>query len=295
MPIFEELVRLAGQHSRLQALQPVVEKELLHHEILRTMAEAGLLHQLTFIGGTCLRACHGSNRLSEDLDFTGGSSFRAEDLRQLGQTVRDGVRETYGLDVVVTEPKRAPATEAGNVCSWKLQVLTHPGSKHLPQQRIHLDICAVNSYERHPAVLRNHYGIELGTSGLVVQAESMHEILADKMLALALRPRIQHRDLWDIAWLTQQGESCEAALVWRKCDERGIEASVFRSALAARIAGLSRLEQPFRAEMERFLPRQTAATSIEAPGFWTYLSGAVTRCAEVLTGQTGDSSPSFPM
>jgi hypothetical protein len=56
MPIFEEVVRLAGQNSGLQALRPVVEKELLHHEILRTMAEAGLLHQLTFIGGTCLRA-----------------------------------------------------------------------------------------------------------------------------------------------------------------------------------------------------------------------------------------------
>jgi predicted nucleotidyltransferase component of viral defense system len=49
-----------------------VEKELLHHDILREMSMAGLLKNLTFIGGTCLRACYGSSRLSEDLDFTGG-------------------------------------------------------------------------------------------------------------------------------------------------------------------------------------------------------------------------------
>nr|WP_274620714.1 nucleotidyl transferase AbiEii/AbiGii toxin family protein [Colwellia maritima] len=31
----------------------------------------GFLQHLTFIGGTSLRLCYNSNRLSEDLDFTG--------------------------------------------------------------------------------------------------------------------------------------------------------------------------------------------------------------------------------
>ena len=66
--------RLAGQalknQTELAPLRAVVEKELLHHDIIREMSAAGLLNELTFIGGTCLRACYGSNRLSEDLDFT---------------------------------------------------------------------------------------------------------------------------------------------------------------------------------------------------------------------------------
>ncbi len=62
----------------------VVEKELLHHDILRVLSGSGLLAKLTFIGGTCLRACYGSHRLSEDLDFTGGADFSRDSL------VRDG-------------------------------------------------------------------------------------------------------------------------------------------------------------------------------------------------------------
>ena len=59
-------------------------------------------------------------------------------------------------------------------------------------------------------MLRNHYGVEMGTSGLILQAQSREEILADKIVALALRPnRIKNRDLWDIVWLKQQGiEPC---------------------------------------------------------------------------------------
>ena len=48
------------------------------------MAEVGLLLRLTFIGGTCLRACYGSHRLSEDLDFTGGADFDRMTLGGLG-------------------------------------------------------------------------------------------------------------------------------------------------------------------------------------------------------------------
>ena len=56
MNLFDSLVdsALASQPS-LSALRPVVEKEILHRDILREMSVAGLLEGLTFIGGTCLR------------------------------------------------------------------------------------------------------------------------------------------------------------------------------------------------------------------------------------------------
>ncbi len=72
MNLFDQLVLQAMKNkAELAPLRAVVEKELLHHDIIREMSVAGLLDTLTFIGGTCLRACYGSNRLSEDLDFTG--------------------------------------------------------------------------------------------------------------------------------------------------------------------------------------------------------------------------------
>jgi len=62
--LFDRLVDEAlRSRADLAVLRPVVEKELLHHDILREMGGAGLLAGLTFIGGTCLRACYGSQRL----------------------------------------------------------------------------------------------------------------------------------------------------------------------------------------------------------------------------------------
>lgn len=58
MKLFERLVDEAIRATpELTSLRTVVEKELLHHDILREMNAAGLLSSLTFIGGTCLRAC----------------------------------------------------------------------------------------------------------------------------------------------------------------------------------------------------------------------------------------------
>ena len=290
MTDFAEVVRLAQQHSGVAQLQPVVEKEILHHAIMRSVAEAGFLHRLTFIGGTCLRACYGSHRLSEDLDFTGGTDFTAEGLTDLGRTVADGVGHAYGLQVIVAPPRR----EEGNVSTWKIQVITHPGSRHLPQQCIHIDICAVQSYQRRPTVLRNPYGVDLGTSGLIVQAESQDEILADKVLALGLRPnRIKHRDLWDIAWLVQQNETCEAALVWAKCDERGVAAEAFRQALSGRLHELPGLRDAFAAEMIRFLPQAVRRTSLDQPGFWNYLVDTVRKCCRPIVNDMSPGTPAF--
>ncbi len=67
MNLLDKLVNQALQTNPLLVpLRVVVEKELLHHDVLREMSEAGFLKQLTFMGGTCLRACYGSNRLSND-------------------------------------------------------------------------------------------------------------------------------------------------------------------------------------------------------------------------------------
>ena len=267
MSRFNEVVKQAQIQSNMPTLQPVVEKELLHNEILRAMAQAGLLRQVTFIGGTCLRACYGSQRLSEDLDFTGGKHFSANDLRDLNAVVSKSIKDTYDLEVLISEPKR----QDGPVSTWNFQIVTNIGSKHLPQQRIHVDICAVESYQRQPMVLRNHYGIELGTSGLIIQAESQHEILADKLLALALRPnRIKHRDIWDICWLVQRNQHSDRELILKKCGERGIKAEQFQAALRERLSSLNTLESSYRQEISRFLPQQQQPL-LEQDGYWKYV------------------------
>ena len=68
--------QILSSNRELFTVRPVVEKEILHQDILREMSLGGFLRNLTFIGGTCLRNCYNSPRLSENLDFTGGRDFK---------------------------------------------------------------------------------------------------------------------------------------------------------------------------------------------------------------------------
>ena len=272
MSLFDRLVDEALKaRADLVTLRPVVEKELLHHDILREMSEAGLLKGLTFIGGTCLRACYGSARLSEDLDFTGGVDLRRSDLVDLGRILTDKLETRYGLPVRVSEPVK---TE-GRVSTWKLSVETRATHKHLPAQRIHLDLCAIPSHEPRPMMLRNIYGVELGTAGLILQAQSREEILADKLIALAFREsRGKNRDLWDIAWLTQQGVELPARLIPLKIRDHQRDTGDFEKLLRGRLADLKakpEMRVDFIKETRRFLPAATVR-GLETPDYWTYLT-----------------------
>lgn len=272
MNLFDRLVDAALRaRADLNVLRPVVEKEILHHDILREMADAGLLSRLTFIGGTCLRACYGSPRLSEDLDFTGGVDFRKEDLAALGGTLVEKIGVRYGLPVKVSEPVKT----GGKVSTWKLMVETRPRRPDLPAQRIHIDICALPSHDRRPMVLRNPYGIDLGTAGLIVQAQSREEILADKIIALAFREnRVKNRDLWDIAWLTQNTVALPVALLAGKIADHRSTAADFAASLGRRLDALRTepsAREDFLREMRRFLPAGTVRGSLDNPDWWNYL------------------------
>ena len=276
MNLFDQLVGEAlRSRADLTTLRPVVEKELLHHDILREMSGAGLLAPLTFIGGTCLRACYGSPRLSEDLDFTGSSGFKREDLSDLAVVLKERLQTRYGLPVSVSEPVKT----GGHVSTWKLTIETRAGQRHLPAQRIHLDICAIPSHVPRPMMLRNLYGIDLGTSGLILQAQSREEILADKVIALAFREnRIKNRDVWDIAWLVQQGVALPAELIPPKIQDHRREKGEFASLLQSRFAGLKQepqLREDFLKEMRRFLPAVTVRDTLENLSWWTYLTQVI--------------------
>lgn len=253
MNLFDTLVAQAlEEQPELAPLRLVVEKELLHHDILRIMHESGLLQHLTFIGGTCLRMCYGSNRLSEDLDFTGGTLFDRTTLIDLGTLITQSLEEKYGLTVTVSAPEK----DILNVDTWKIKVITRPEKKHLPAQRISIDICAVPSYEKTMLLLRNPYNIDMATSGLILSGQSREEILTDKLLAFALRPnRIKYRDLWDIMWLHAAGIVPRFELVEPKLTDRHKATVHFQHAFRARLENLKATPlQEFELEIKRFLP-----------------------------------------
>ena len=255
MNLFDKLTLEALRNQpQLNSLRVVVEKELLHHDILRVLSENNLLKDLVFIGGTCLRCCYGGARLSEDLDFTGGRNFSKDSLLQMGNILVDNLYAKYALPIVVSDPIK----EGQNVSTWKIRVETRPQSKHLPAQRINIDICALPSYEKRPMMLINPYGVDMGTSGLIIQAQSREEIYADKLLAFAFRPnRIKYRDLWDIIWLHELGLKPRLELIPEKLKDRNYSVEDFISAFTERQSILvdnKDIGKEFIWEMQRFLP-----------------------------------------
>ena len=272
MNLFDQLVTEALKNQpNLSSLRVVVEKELLHHDILRTLSQNNLLADLTFIGGTCLRACYGGVRLSEDLDFTGGKDFSRNSLSTMGHILADSLNKKYGLQVTVSEPVK----DIKNVDTWKIKVETRPQQKTLPAQRINIDICAVPSYEKQPMILLNPYGVDMCTSGLVLQAQSRSEIYTDKLLAFALRQnRLKHRDLWDIVWLHQQGVKPNFSLIPSKLQDRKLRQEYFLHLFDERRRLLledNRLALEFKQEMHRFLSLDQINKTVGQNNLWSFI------------------------
>lgn len=119
-------------------------------------------------------------------------------------------------------------------------------------------------------MLRNLYGIDLGTSGLILQAQSREEILADMIIALAFRDnRVKNRDLWDIAWLVQQAVVLPARLIPPKIHDHHRTDAEFRQLIEERLKALKEppaMRIDFIAEMRRFLPTATAHGTLENVG-----------------------------
>ena len=269
MPVFDDLVsQVISQNTEYPVLRTAIEKEILHLDILRCMNSAGFLKNITFIGGTCLRDCYGSPRLSEDLDFTGGFDFSKSDMSELGNVIEHSINEKYALPVTVT----APTKETGDTETWKIKVITRPERPDFPSQKINIDICMIPSRDRRPAMVRNTYGIDSGTDGILLHAESLNEILCDKLIAVALRPnRVKNRDLWDIHWLSQKNTAPGKELLLQKLADRKIAENDFRQKYAERIEEIKNGQRDFLFEMRRFLMPSSFSNQFTSEMWWEYL------------------------
>lgn len=208
---FNKLVDEIVIENNLSVNRPVVEKELLHYDILYALSSAGLLKTITFQGGTSLRLCYGSNRFSEDLDFAGGRDFSATDMHEIKDCIEKYIGNRYGLEVTVKESKelRKESKYADiKVDKWQISVTTSPEKKDLPRQRIKIEIANIPAYTQIPQILiKNYPQLPDGYSDLIIQVEDLNEIMADKIISFpAMTNYIRYRDMWDLVWLNQQSK-----------------------------------------------------------------------------------------
>ncbi|HCM1915545.1 TPA: nucleotidyl transferase AbiEii/AbiGii toxin family protein [Salmonella enterica subsp. salamae serovar 28:r:e,n,z15] len=273
---FDALVEEAIRQGDLANLRPVVEKELLHYDILFCLSEAGLLKSLTFQGGTSLRLCYSSNRFSEDLDFAGGPDFCSANLAQMKDCIEDYLGNRYGLEVTVKEPnelRAEPEYAEVKVDKWQISVTTAPERKDLPRQRIKIEVANIPAYTHvWRQLVRNYTVLPDGYSDTLIRVETLDEVMADKLVSFpATTNYIRYRDMWDLLWLKQQGATINENLVSQKLKDYKIDD--FEKNLRTRIDSLPNIitEGNFHNEMKRFIPSSVYETSLGKEGFSSFL------------------------
>ena len=289
--------QVLATNSDYIGLDNVLEKEVLHHDIMLVLHKEGILQQLTFIGGTSLRLCYNSSRLSEDLDFTAGFDFNPNKFDGLEKKLEKHLQKKYNIKVNA----RKPQSSNFGTSTWKVTLEKFPDRKDLPSQKMHIDICALPSFDIEHRPIMDHYHINSPMAGLPIPVQSMAEILADKMVAFAYRERrIKPRDVWDIVWLKQQGVEQRYDLIIKKLEARGKKDKDFIEKINQHLSLLQKDESTksdFYNEMSRFLPKEVAKRTLENNNFWPYLVLTVGDEVKQVTNNLSGNSPeqSFDM
>lgn len=274
------LVDLAMQGKERSHMRPVIEKELLHYDILYALDQANLLDLLTFQGGTALRLCYGLERFSEDLDFAGGKDFAAVQLKEMKVCLEDYLSKRYGLTVSVKEPRemrKDPVYAEIKVDKWQVSITTAPDRKDIPQQKIKLEIANIPAYSRNPRALMHNYDfLPDGYQDTLVLTESLDEIMADKLVSFVNTQRyIRHRDVWDLRWLKQQGATVN--LEWIQNKIKDYQITDYAKKLEDKIDRLSVIttSKAFSDEMRRFIPIQVQQRTLDKEKFLWFLSDEI--------------------
>lgn len=300
---FQRLVSLAMQDPNLANMRPVIEKEIIHFDLFFALDQEGLLNDLVFQGGTAVRLCYGGKRFSEDLDFAGGVDFSSGQLAQMKECILDYLGNRYGLKVRVKEPKslrKEAAYAERNVDMWQIAITTSPERPDLPKQRVKLEVANIPAYTAIPqSLIRTHDFLPDGYEDLLIMTEDKSEIMADKLVSLpATQKYVRHRDIWDLAYLSQEKAVVRPDLVANKIRDYGI--ADYEAKLGDLIGRLPEIIEgkPFRDEMNRFLPADVIERTLAKDKFFDFLksrvTGLLTEVRDELDVDQSDG-PSFSM
>ncbi|MGE6608793.1 nucleotidyl transferase AbiEii/AbiGii toxin family protein [Halomonas sp. NPDC076908] len=300
---FKSLIDQVMKDAALGHMRPVIEKELLHYDLLYVLDKESMLDDLVFQGGTSLRLCYGGSRFSEDLDFAGGVDFTSRKLVDMKTCLEDYLSKRYRLEVTVKEPaslKQDPKYAELNIDKWQIGITTSPDRRDLPKQRVKLEVANIPAHTKTARpLIRNYEFLPDGYEDLLIMVETRDEIMADKLFSLPATERyVRNRDIWDLAWLAQRGAQVNSELVKQKMvDYRLDDYPVRLDKMLARIPGII-AGKNFHDEMGRFLPADVYERTLGQDKFQSYLAATLTdqlTTVQTALGLKQSAEPSFRM
>ncbi len=273
---FDELVEQAMRTPGHTRMRPVIEKELLHYDILFALDKEGLLEQLTFQGGTSLRLCYGTQRYSEDLDFVGGYDFKTADLLAMKKCLEHYIGQRYGLEVFVKEPREMatqPKYQDLKVDRWQIGITTSPKRKDIPKQKIKIEVCNIPAYSKVPKTMLHNYDfLPDGYRDTIIITESLDEIMCDKLISLVDCQRyVRHRDIWDLRWLKQEGAKINHEFLIAKINDYSVKNYIEKLEDFSNRLEVIIQSKAFVDEISRFIPYDILERTLQKENFKIYL------------------------
>jgi uncharacterized protein len=187
----------------LRIREDVLERDYCLAWLLNALAESDLRPVLAFKGGTALKRCYFADyRFSEDLDFTLREALSFEDIRARLERVYTAAQEQSGI--VFTFDRQDSRVRINTHTFYLRYTGPLPANNDV---KVDITIEEVLSFplEARP-VLRGYPEFDDLPEGRPILAYSLNEIAAEKTLALTDPARNEPRDLYDLWYLTENGE-----------------------------------------------------------------------------------------
>ena len=288
--IYEQALGVVEKHPELLNCFRNIQKELLHHLILSAMSDRGLLQDLTFKGGTCIRLCYNGDRFSEDLDFFGGSADKTQLLREMPKVICSALKK-QGIDTEVKSPKEISDDPLG-INRWWVRSVTR---KRTPQSRESIERIKIElDNKERPASgvqqLVKHAFMDIDSSSkpFLVHAASLADICADKVIAFPLsvvtrRDNPRFRDTWDILHcLSRINDDAVFDQLGRKLLQEGMSLPAYFSAVRETIQELAQIMESkgFNETLKRFLPESRAHNTIDNAEYKSFMKDQLTMLFE---------------
>lgn len=173
----------------LQPFKRFIVREYLQYKILEIVFASHYGRKLVFLGGTCLRIVHGTERFSEDLDFD-NLGLSVDEFTALGKRIRAGLlKEGYKVEI-------KNVVKGAFHCYIKFPSLLYKhGLSNYQQEKIHiqLDTEPQNFHFVPEEFFLNKFDVfcPIYTTPLAL-------LLSQKLYAILNRKRNKGRDFFDV-------------------------------------------------------------------------------------------------
>lgn len=217
---------------------------------------------LVFQGGTSLHLAHGSPRFSEDLDFLVNSTLKLDTIAKSVERRLEGTSwlpADTNLTISKSKDDRNPHVFVVSIKGPDLI-----GSVRVKVELWKTDEATLAAVKATVSPVRLARGPAAGMQAFIPTAE-LREIYVDKVFALAARPYLKPRDVFDLHWIVNNGGPYECTvgdLEVRLATYPNETPENWLEKAAARLVELRGAEETVSADLRKWLPSSWPLSSV---------------------------------